>query len=323
PDFQILPAGDQTAIGEKGVNLSGGQKARIQLARAVYSDKDIYILDDPLSAVDAHVGRKGTNDISATQAGKQILTEEEFETGAVPWSQYMQFFLTLVALNWWLGIIGSEYNFSKISYHWKIWIYIMAYGVILILMITHSIFAPNSFFDTTPLGRILNRLTGDLTMVDQMLYTLLAQVIWICIGFIGQIVIISINTPIFLAIGIPAVLTYYIVNKLYSRASRNFQRMESISRSPIISLYGETVNGAGLSTIRAFKLEDVWRQKFYNLVDLWAVRFVLFAQGKMWGTLYGSIASAVLMGSVVILGWFFMDSAAFSVSVMAAFTFAV
>ncbi|KAA6365038.1 MAG: putative ABC transporter family protein, partial [Streblomastix strix] len=55
-DFDILPAGDQTAIGEKGVNLSGGQKARIQLARAVYSDRDIYILDDTLSAVDAHVG---------------------------------------------------------------------------------------------------------------------------------------------------------------------------------------------------------------------------------------------------------------------------
>ncbi|KAA6380220.1 MAG: ABC transporter: Multidrug resistance-associated protein, ATP binding protein, partial [Streblomastix strix] len=57
PDFQTLAAGDMTAIGEKGVNLSGGQKARIQLARAVYSDRDIYILDDPLSAVDAHVGR--------------------------------------------------------------------------------------------------------------------------------------------------------------------------------------------------------------------------------------------------------------------------
>ncbi|KAA6369102.1 MAG: putative multi drug resistance-associated protein MRP, partial [Streblomastix strix] len=57
PDFQALAAGDLTAIGEKGVNLSGGQKARIQLARAVYSDKDIYILDDPLSAVDAHVGK--------------------------------------------------------------------------------------------------------------------------------------------------------------------------------------------------------------------------------------------------------------------------
>ncbi|KAA6355060.1 MAG: putative ABC transporter C family member 12, partial [Streblomastix strix] len=56
-DFDILPAGDQTAIGEKGVNLSGGQKARIQLARAVYSDRDIYILDDPLSGADANVGK--------------------------------------------------------------------------------------------------------------------------------------------------------------------------------------------------------------------------------------------------------------------------
>jgi len=57
PDIEILPAGDQTEIGEKGINLSGGQKQRISLARAVYSQADIYILDDPLSAVDAHVGK--------------------------------------------------------------------------------------------------------------------------------------------------------------------------------------------------------------------------------------------------------------------------
>lgn len=48
---------DDTEIGERGVNLSGGQKARIALARAVYQDKDIYLLDDPLSAVDAKVGK--------------------------------------------------------------------------------------------------------------------------------------------------------------------------------------------------------------------------------------------------------------------------
>ncbi|KAJ1932293.1 hypothetical protein FBU59_006423, partial [Linderina macrospora] len=56
-DIEMLAGGDMTEIGEKGINLSGGQKARISLARAVYSRADVYLLDDPLSAVDAHVGK--------------------------------------------------------------------------------------------------------------------------------------------------------------------------------------------------------------------------------------------------------------------------
>ncbi|XP_077165982.1 ATP-binding cassette sub-family C member 12-like isoform X2 [Paroedura picta] len=56
-DLAILPYGDMTEIGERGLNLSGGQKQRISLARAVYANRDIYLLDDPLSAVDAHVGK--------------------------------------------------------------------------------------------------------------------------------------------------------------------------------------------------------------------------------------------------------------------------
>ncbi|XP_074570778.1 ABC transporter C family member 2-like isoform X2 [Curcuma longa] len=57
-DVDLLPGGDLTEIGERGVNISGGQKQRVSMARAVYSDSDVYIFDDPLSALDAHVGRQ-------------------------------------------------------------------------------------------------------------------------------------------------------------------------------------------------------------------------------------------------------------------------
>nr|XP_050849546.1 ATP-binding cassette sub-family C member 5-like isoform X4 [Vespula vulgaris] len=55
-DLNMLPGGDETEIGERGINLSGGQKQRVALARAFYANRDIYCLDDPLSAVDTHVG---------------------------------------------------------------------------------------------------------------------------------------------------------------------------------------------------------------------------------------------------------------------------
>lgn len=57
-DFKILSDGDQTFVGEKGMSLSGGQEARLSLARALYSAADIYLLDDPISAVDSKVAKE-------------------------------------------------------------------------------------------------------------------------------------------------------------------------------------------------------------------------------------------------------------------------
>ncbi|ESR35336.1 hypothetical protein CICLE_v10004149mg [Citrus x clementina] len=73
-DLELLPYGDNTEIGERGVNLSGGQKQRIQLARALYQDADIYLLDDLFSAVDAHTASSLFNDyVMEALSGKVVL----------------------------------------------------------------------------------------------------------------------------------------------------------------------------------------------------------------------------------------------------------
>lgn len=56
-DLELFPGGDATIVGERGVSLSGGQRARVNLARAIYRTADIYLLDDPLSTVDTAVGK--------------------------------------------------------------------------------------------------------------------------------------------------------------------------------------------------------------------------------------------------------------------------
>lgn len=81
-DLKILKEGDQTIIGERGVALSGGQKQRISIARAVYSEADIYIIDDALSALDAHVGENIMNNVFLTKLrGKtRIMVTHKLQT---------------------------------------------------------------------------------------------------------------------------------------------------------------------------------------------------------------------------------------------------
>lgn len=81
-DLELLPFGDQTEIGEKGITLSGGQKARVALARVVYHDADVYLLDDPLAAVDAHVGKDLFNRciVDELLLGKSKMTKKKLDS---------------------------------------------------------------------------------------------------------------------------------------------------------------------------------------------------------------------------------------------------
>jgi ATP-binding cassette, subfamily C (CFTR/MRP), member 1 len=123
--------------------------------------------------------------------------------------------------------------------------------------------SPMSFFDTTPAGRILNRFSSDIYRVDEvlartfnMLFVNLARS-----GF--TLVVISVSTPVFIAIIFPLGAMYYWVQRYYLRTSRELKRLDSVSRSPIYAHFQETLGG--ISTIRAyrqqdrFELENEWR----------------------------------------------------------------
>ncbi|XP_076363250.1 multidrug resistance-associated protein 1-like isoform X2 [Tachypleus tridentatus] len=442
PDLEILPGGDNTEVGEKGINVSGGQKQRMSLARAVYNDADVYLLDDPLSAVDSHVGKhifdnvlgpkgllKGktvvlvTHKISIlpqvdtilvlkdgclTESGSyselvsrkgafadflvQYLSEvvEEAETvdpeeieiienvvarvgphselkrhlsrlsgneseggqqseskkitrglstyssndgprrrrtksgssqveqvkkdklssapnsklvnaeytevGSVKWWVYLAY---IKAIGVW-GIIITFISFMishSFSLGANIWlsewsndaenpekasdirlrnlrlgvysalgsceaIFVLVATIMLNLatlwgsqilhdnMLEHIMKCPMSFFDTTPMGRILNRFSKDVDTTDVTIRSFIRLFLLQCfrstIAFIG----ICLETPIFLAVLLPLGVCYSLLQRFYISASRQLKRLESITRSPIYTHFSETVTGT--TSIRAF-----------------------------------------------------------------------
>eukprot|EP00095_Tigriopus_kingsejongensis_P007287 maker-scaffold313_size211302-snap-gene-0.9 protein:Tk07287 transcript:maker-scaffold313_size211302-snap-gene-0.9-mRNA-1 annotation:"multidrug resistance-associated protein 1 isoform x4" len=436
-DLDMLPGGDQTEIGEKGINLSGGQKQRVSMARATYNGGKLFFLDDPLSAVDSHVGahmfkhvigpegilknktrilathsakylpqcdnivvmkngeitemgtykellrddgefaefliqylteeqdkeaeEDGANDTlenlkqelevvmgkdkvqrqlsyaksqksescssvqtSRTKSGQrnrrnrkdsiltdlesiqestiikpgtQLIEDEKSAVGGVKWSVYQYYGRSVGNLMLFASLIlyGSYQGFSVGSSIWlSRWsidplastdtsvrnMYLGVYGVLglfqAVFIMAGTVFisiaclnaaitmhatmlqrilrSPMSFFDTTPLGRILNRFSKDIDIIDitipQILRSLLVQILTV----VGTIFIICFANPIFIAIIIPVFIIYYFVQKFYVATARQVKRLESITRSPIYSHFGETISGA--PTIRAYGVTE-------------------------------------------------------------------
>ena len=114
--------------------------------------------------------------------------------------------------------------------------------------------APMSFFDTTPLGRVLNRFSADIEVIDNELGAAMSQVFSSLMNVIGALIAITAATKgTFAPIAIPIVLVYYYISKYYRKTSTELKRLESVSKSPIFALFSEALTGA--STIRAYGQE--------------------------------------------------------------------
>ncbi|XP_045495078.1 multidrug resistance-associated protein 1 isoform X3 [Colias croceus] len=437
PDFDVLPGGDQTEIGEKGINLSGGQKQRVSLARAVYYDADNYFLDDPLSAVDSHVGKhifdkvigpsgllkdktrvwvthnvsylaqtdlvlvlrdgeisevgtyqqllekkgafaefllhhlsdaertspeeldeikqdlesklgsefqnklqrarslsESTSESELPAAGdrsgsvkrrtpegatpndlkekNKLIEAEKAETGSVKWAVYKHYLTSVgvfasvvtIVMNLVLQLfqVGSNYWLAKWSNDDNMLVngtvnkstrdmYLGVYGGLGIGQAISSIFAdlmpylacwraakvlhelllrnilkaPLQTFEVTPLGRILSRFSKDVDVVDTSLPSQLSDVMYCTFEVLGTLFVISYSTPIFMAIILPIGVVYYIIQRFYVASSRQLKRLESVSRSPIYSHFGESITGA--STIRAYGVTERFVEESERGVD--------------------------------------------------------
>uniref|UniRef100_A0A8D2Q509 Uncharacterized protein n=1 Tax=Varanus komodoensis TaxID=61221 RepID=A0A8D2Q509_VARKO len=421
PDLQLLPGGDLTEIGEKGINLSGGQKQRVSLARAVYSNADIYLLDDPLSAVDSHVGRHifekvlgpegllqhktrilvthslsflaHVDDIVVLEAGAisergsystlltngeafaQLLSTygnqqenkpEEEATGKGRCSIFSQGTLVKLAVLTWILIsyilqaafsIGSNLwlsdwtndaslyqneTYPASQRDMRIGVYgalgvgqalflltataIASYGAMRASrflhdkLLTNILHVPMSFFDSTPIGRIVNRFAKDMFTVDESIPMSFRSWLNCFLGVISTLLIICLATPFFAIILLPLAILYFFVLQFYVATSRQLRRLDSVSRSPIYSHFSETVSG--LSVIRAYghqerflqhneKIVDINQKSVYswivsnrwlamrlefvgNLVVFFAALLAVFAKNSLQGGIVGlSISSAL------------------------------
>uniref|UniRef100_A0A8D3CKI2 ATP-binding cassette, sub-family C (CFTR/MRP), member 3 n=1 Tax=Scophthalmus maximus TaxID=52904 RepID=A0A8D3CKI2_SCOMX len=392
PDLEVLPGGDLTEIGEKGINLSGGQRQRVSLARALYSDTDVYLLDDPLSAVDAHVAKhifdnligpdgalKGKTRILVThgisflpqvdnimvmvdgrvsemgsyqellkQDGafaeflrnyalediELIEDEELFPDDALSnhadmvdnepvineakrnFIRYRKYFrerpqfscfcayqvktkvyleyakavgpllsvficflygcqnAASIGSNIWLSEWTNDAarNATKENLNMRVGVYAAlgtAQGILVLIssftlamgnmaaarklhynLLSNKLHTPQSFFDTTPIGRIINRFSKDIYVIDEALPATVLMFLSTLFASLSTMLVIVSTTPIFAVVIVPLAVAYVFVQRFYVATSRQLKRLESVSRSPIYSNFSETITGA--SVIRAY-----------------------------------------------------------------------
>jgi ATP-binding cassette subfamily C (CFTR/MRP) protein 4 len=403
-------AGDLLMIGDKGVNLSGGQKARISLARALYADADLYLLDDPLAAVDPKVAKKifdecigscsllrgktrilvthqthvliemdqmflvenghieelhieqqttinPSNETSETDPAdnketdwkldtsitdiNSIVKSEQSSDGSIKWNVWLELF-TSPPLRWfgfllmiilmlgnealydftnswlalWSGKDESEQRSSFYAYVYlgvifsTLFVALIRVGYTIYIMLCGSTYFHNRmlhgilytslrFFENNPSGRILNRASKDQQVVDELLPLALVDTMQYLLLTLGSIIIIGIANPWVLLILIPLAPTVLWLRRFYMRSSRQLKRLESVTRSPIYTLFSTSLDG--LTSIRAFNVQDGFLHMFIERIDAnLRASFILSATTHWFGLRLDLITSSLTLATGIL-----------------------
>ncbi|KAL4146488.1 hypothetical protein PRNP1_012352 [Phytophthora ramorum] len=121
-------------------------------------------------------------------------------------------------------------------------------------LLHHVIKGTMRFFDTTPVGRILNRFSNDMNTIDQKLNTAIVQFVTMLLALLSMLAIQSSTAPVLLILLIPVFICYVGYQRFYGKSCRELQRLDNISKSPVYAHFTQTLNG--LVTIRSFEMVD-------------------------------------------------------------------
>ncbi|OOO08083.1 ABC transporter transmembrane region [Aspergillus oryzae] len=404
-DLATFADGDQTEIGERGITLSGGQRQRLNIARAIYSNCDIILLDDPLSAVDANVGLhimkqaicgllKDRCRILAThqlhilahcdriivmEAGRvvdigtfdhlvqrnevlqslvSVNHQEKEETPSSPsiadavqvekacpesklknrnaaplmkdeerarharrrdiWRAYavssgsmanifIVFALAVLSaggailgglwLSFWasnrfpqlslgqyLGIYaGITAGQAAILYLFSVCVTAFAANASKVMLedaMYRLLRAPTSFFDTTPLGRIINRFSKDVQVLDSELGEALRLFLYLFLMVVAIMILVIVYFHYF-AIAVGPLLAIVILITIYHRASaQSLKRHEAVLRSVVFARFNEAITG--IACIRAYNMEVYFRQNIGRAIDSSNAAYFLIFANQRW-----------------------------------------
>ncbi|KAI8915218.1 P-loop containing nucleoside triphosphate hydrolase protein [Powellomyces hirtus] len=160
--------------------------------------------------------------------------------------------------------------------------------------------SPMGFFDTQPIGRLLNRFTKDIDSVDQRLW---GDILTMCISvsqIVGAIVLLAIVSPYMLIAFVPVVTLYFYVLQYYRATFRELKRLDSVLRSPLYAQVSESLTG--ISTIRAYKAEDRFIQRQRALIDVSNSPYYLMFSATVWIGIRIELVSCLIVFALAMLG---------------------